>query len=155
MFENGVVTFRERTKVGIEKIFDFSSRRDLKKTFLYATFTPQEPQNNERSFQKMKKILAVCGTAVLGAALFAAPPAGRPAPGRAAGKHDAPAVKPAPRAAVKPAPRAAVKPAPRAAVKPAPRHAVKPAPRAAVKAVPPRRPHHAPPPPPRPWWKFW
>ena len=53
---------------------------------------------------KMKKTIAVCGAALLGAALFAAP-AGRPG-------------APAPKPVAKPAPRA-VKPAPRV-VKPLP-----------------------------------
>ena len=102
----------------------------------------------------MKKTIAVCGTALLSAALFAAP-GGRP--GAPAHRQEVRVVKPAHHQevrVVKPAPRPVVK-----VVKPAPRpevRVVKPAPRPVVKVVKPLPPKHRHmPPPPRPWWKFW
>ena len=80
----------------------------------------------------MKKTIAVCGTALLSAALFAAP-GGRP--GAPAPRQEVRVVKPAPRQEVR-------------VVKPAPRQEVR-----VVKPLPPKHRHM--PPPPRPWWKFW
>ena len=117
----------------LKKIFSF-----LEKSFFMCYIYPEESSKELFEFLKekikMKKTIAVCGAALLGAALFAAPaaPAGRP--GALAPK---PVAKPAPRA-VKPAPKPVVKPAPRA-----------------VKPLPPPPPARPLPPPPRPWWKFW
>ena len=102
----------------------------------------------------MKKTIVVCGAACLGAALFAAPPAGA--------RHDAPRImrEPVVRSNMKVAPKHGVKVAPKHGVNVPPKHGMKPVPPrhphpVAAKPVPPRKIHHAPPPPPRPWWKFW